>query len=120
MNKTSKKLSFLASVIGPISPPPFVGEYPDNAGGLFVFLNVVLMMLIYGAGIFVLFNLVFAGYGFISAGGNAEKIEQAWNKIWQSLLGLVIVAGSFIIAAVAGQILFRDPRALIVPRVVTP
>jgi len=72
------------------------------------------------AGIYAFFNIIIAGYAFMSAGGNPEKIANAWAKIWQTLLGLVIAAASFVLAAIFGQLIFRDPNALLQLRIFTP
>lgn len=70
-------------------------------------LNLVLQMLIVGAGIYALINLVLAGYAFLGAGGDdPKKIEAAWAKIWQTLLGLAFAAGAFVLAAIFGQLIF--------------
>jgi hypothetical protein len=72
------------------------------------------------AGIYAVLNLVLAGYGYISAGGDPKRIQDAGNKIWHSVLGLVVAAGSLVIAAVIGQILFNDPGALLRLRYFSP
>jgi len=69
------------------------------------------------AGIYAFFNIIIAGYGFLGAGGDAKKIQQAWDKIWQSALGLVIVAGSFVLAAILGWLIFKDPTAILKPKI---
>jgi len=112
--------SFVASIIGPITPPEGVIKYGDSPGGLFLFLNNIMKLLIYGAGLFTLFNIILAGYGFISANGDQKAIETAWSKIWQSLLGLVIAAGSFVLAGVIGWIVFGNPQAIIQPKIYAP
>lgn len=77
------------------------------------FLNAVINLIIVLAGIFTILNFVLAGYGYLSAGGNPQKITDAGNKILQSLVGLIIVAASFIIAAIIGKVLFNNPTALL-------
>ncbi|MFH1602188.1 MAG: hypothetical protein ABIB61_04510 [Candidatus Shapirobacteria bacterium] len=115
---------FFAATIGNIEPPaaiaPLSGGDTGTPAGLFNFIGIAIKLLIFGAGIFTLFNLIFAGFGFISAGGNSDQIEAAWAKIWQSLLGLVIVASSFILAGLIGQIIFKDTSFLLVPRLYRP
>lgn len=119
--KDKKEAFVLATIIGNISPPPVLIKYDTTSPqGLFTFLGIIIKVLIGGAGLFVLFNLIIAGYGFISAGGNSEAVGSAWAKIWQSLLGLVIVAGSIVIAGVVGLVIFKDPTALLVPKLYGP
>jgi len=90
--------------------------------GLFTILNVFFKMAIVMAGIYTLFNLILAGYGFMSAGGDPKAIQKAWDKIWQSLIGLLVVAGSLVIAVIIGYLIFGQQNALILinPRVYTP
>ena len=105
--------------IGTISLPSFF-KYGSVEGGLGKFLNNIFMLITAGAGIFALFNFIMAGYAYMSANGDKEKIEQAWSKIWQSVIGLTIVAGAFLIAALAGWILFGDPSFILKPKIYGP
>lgn len=109
------------NIFGKVQPPPGIDKYKGlTEGGLVSFLNVILNLLVVVAGLYALFNLIFAGYQFMSAGGDPKNVEAAWNKIWQSLLGLVIVAGAFLLAAVFGQLIFGSPYAILNPTLSTP
>jgi len=104
----------IAQIFGGVTPPPGVIRWGGLlGGGPTRFIQALVRLLIVGAGIFTLFNLVFAGYTFLSAGGDPKKIADAWAKIWQSLLGLTIAVGSFVLAAIFGQLLFGDYNALL-------
>ncbi|MAG60109.1 hypothetical protein CMO96_04985 [Candidatus Woesebacteria bacterium] len=105
---------------GAVSPPPGVEAHGGGPGGIINLLNVVLRLLIAIGGIYALVNIIIAGYQFISAGGDPKNIENAWGKIWQSLLGLLIIAASFIIAAVISQLIFGKADAILNPQVYTP
>lgn len=111
--------NFLAqNPFGNITPPQGISKYssnPDLAIGQL--LNTILKLLIVGAGVYALINLVLAGYAFMSAGDDAKKIEGAWAKIWQTLLGLAIAAGSFVLAAIFGQLIFGDPNFILNPKI---
>ncbi len=110
-----------AQVFGNIEPPDYIQQYNSEHGsGLIKLLNNILNLMIVGAGLFALVNFILAGYGFITAGNEPQKIEQAWAKIWQSLLGLLIVAGSFTLAAVFGRLIFGDFGAIINPEIRGP
>jgi len=105
---------------GPIDKPPGIDKYGDlttPGKGLILFVNNLLKLIIVGAGIFAFFNIIIAGYTFLGAGGDSKKVEQAWAKIWQSLLGLFFVAGSFVLAAIFGWLLFKDPLAILRPQI---
>ena len=109
------------NIFGGVSPPPGVSEYDGGKlEGLPSFINNILKLLIVGAGIYTLFNLVLAGYAFLSAGDDPKKVTAAWSKIWQSLLGLLFAAGAFVLAALFGKIIFNDPSALLQIRIFEP
>ncbi len=98
--------------------PGYVGM--TQGAGLVILLNNLIKFVIVLAGLYTFWNIIAAGYMFMSAGGEAKNITKAWDKIWQSLIGLLLVAGSFILAAVFGYIIFGDTRALLQPRIFTP
>lgn len=107
----------LADIFGTIRPPDAIkGTAEEGLGKL---LNTTLKLLIVGAGIFSLFNLVFAGYAFMSAGDDAKKVAGAWAKIWQSMLGLAIAAGAFVLAAIFGKLIFGRWDFIINPAIPT-
>lgn len=87
------------------------GELP----GIISFVNMLLRIVIAVAGIWVFLNIIIAGFGYISAGGDPKKVEQSWTKIWQSLVGLVVILASFIIAAAIGILFFQDAGAILNP-----
>lgn len=91
-----------------------------SSGGPINLLNNVLRLMIVIGGIWALLNIIIAGYGFLSAADDPKKIVAAWNKIWQSALGLLIMVISFVIAAILGYLLFKDPRAILAPNIYGP
>lgn len=93
-----------------------VPGYAGNIGqgqGLVILTNNIIKFVIVIAGLYTFWNLVMAGYGFMSAGEDAKAIGKAWAKIWQSLIGLLVVAGSFVLAGIFGWLIFGDSNALI-------
>ncbi len=111
----------MLGIIGTINEPQELNSLGGlEGGGVGSLLNLVLNILIVGAAIYTLFNFVFAGYTFLSAGGDAKKIEMAWAKIWQSILGLTIAAGAFILAAIFGYLIFGNPSFILNPTISTP
>lgn len=81
-----------------------------------VFLNSLLKLVFIAAGLWGFLNLILAGYQFMTAGGDPKKVGEAWARIWQSLLGLLIIVSSFLIAAIMGILLFKDPAAILQPK----
>lgn len=108
-----------SEIIGNVKSPPGVTT-SLRGGGLRDFINSIILLLIVGAGIYAVINIVMAGYAFMSAGDDPKKIAAAWQKIWQTFLGLAVAAGAFVLAAIFGQILFGNPRALLQLRIFTP
>lgn len=111
-----------ANPFGQVTPPQGV-NIPAAAtpgGEIITLLNIILKLLVTAGGIYALINIIISGYGFISAGGDPKAITSAWAKIWQSLLGLTIIAGSFLLAAIFGQLIFKDPGAILNPKLYTP
>lgn len=104
---------------GPITAPGPLLNFGDIQGGPGKFLTLIFRLMIVGGGIFSLFNIILAGYAFLSAGDDPKKIEGAWAKIWQSLIGLSFIAGSFVLAAIFGKLLFGDFDAIINPEIPT-
>ena len=100
----------IAQIFGTVNAPPGVSAYDD---GLTQFISNIVKLLIVGAGIFALFNLVTAGYAFMSAGGDPKKIADAWAKIWQTLLGLILAASAVVLAAIFGRLIFGNANALL-------
>ena len=112
----------IAVDFGNVEPPPVVNSLAPGGdiSGLQVLLNIVLRTLIAGAGIYAVISIVLAGYVYISAGGDSKKISDATNKIWHSVLGLIVAAGAFVLAGILGQILFGDSNAILQLRYFTP
>jgi hypothetical protein len=109
------------SVFGsPIAvPSPLANFGLVEKGGLGNFLNLAMKLMIIGAAVFALFNLILAGYAFMSAGEDPKKMAGAWAKIWQTMLGLLFAAGSFLLAAIFGKLIFGDWNAILNPSIPT-
>lgn len=83
--------------------------------GPVILMNSVLKIVFIIAGLWAFINFIIAGYGFMSAGGESKNISKAWDRIWQSFIGLLFIVGSFLLAAIAGVLLFHDPTAILQP-----
>ena len=109
-----------SDIFGPITKPDILKNIPDiQSGGIGAVLSLVLKLLIVVAGLYALFNLIIAGYAFMSAGDDPKKVAGAWAKIWQTLLGLAVAAGAFVLAAIFGQLIFGDSTFLLKPKIPT-
>lgn len=108
----------LLQVFGPIASPTALGNFGNvESGGIGRLLNLIFNLLLVGGGIFALFNLILAGYAFLSAGDDSKKLEGAWGRIWQTAIGLVFMAGAFVLAAIFGKLIFGDWNAILNPSI---
>lgn len=108
----------LPSIVGSVENP--INSSYAGLGGVGLFITNIIRLLFVAAGVFALFNFLTAGFEYINAGGDSKKLEKAWSKIWQSLMGLVIMASSFAIASVIGYILFGSSFNLLSPTIYGP
>lgn len=84
--------------------------------GVMTLMNSLLKIVFVIAGLWAFINFIVAGYGFISAGGDSKAVGKAWDRIWQSFMGLLFIVGSFLLAAIAGVLLFHDATAILQPK----
>ncbi|MCX6791740.1 MAG: hypothetical protein NT149_01750 [Candidatus Gottesmanbacteria bacterium] len=106
----------VGTVANPL-PPAYQGI---ASGGLILFLTNILRLVFVAAGMFAFINLILAGFQFMGAGGDSKAIEKAWGKIWQSLMGLILVVGSFALAALFGYLLFGNAGFILNPKIYGP
>lgn len=106
---------------GTVKVPDGLSAYGAEPGPAFgKLIQFGLRALVVGAGIYALFNLVLAGYSFMSAGDDSKKVSGAWSQISQTLIGLAFAAGAFVLAAMIGQLLFGNALFLLQPSIPTP
>ncbi len=104
----------MLGIFGNILPPDGVSQYITKAGGdpgdaLFFFINNIIKMAGVVAGIYAVIQFIMAGYTYISANGDPKMMERAWAMIWQSMLGLLVIGASFVLAAVIGKLTGINP-----------
>jgi len=93
----------MISVFGKITNPTEYGTDIDKGQGLFTFLSNVFKFAAVAGGIYMIVQIILAGFDYINASGDVKKTEAAWAKIWQSIVGLLIISSAFIIAGVVGR-----------------
>lgn len=112
-----------SEIVGEIDPGSAFKPYGDVAatgGGIILFFSNILRLLFVVAGIYSFLNFIVAGFQYMSAGGDSKALTAAWARIWQSLVGLVVIVGSFALAALFGQLIFGDPRFILNPKIYGP
>lgn len=102
-------------VVGQPAAVQNLGSISDGGPGKLI--QTFIWLLIAGAGIYALFNFILAGYSFLGAGSDAKKVQDAWKKIWQSVLGLAVAAGAITIAALIGKLIFGEFDFLLNPQI---
>jgi hypothetical protein len=113
--------AFAAEIVGKISNPlTKYGSYNETGGGIIGLFTNVLRLVFVIAGIYALINFIIAGYQYMTAAGDSKALTAAWARIWQTLLGLVIIVGSFALAAVFGYIIFGDAGFILRPTIYGP
>jgi hypothetical protein len=106
----------IAQSFGTVAAPPQISGFGTDPGAVIgKLIQYSIWLLILGATIYALFNFLLAGYAFMSAGDDSKKVAGAWAKIWQTALGLAVAAGSFVLAAIFGQLIFGDPAFILNP-----
>jgi hypothetical protein len=103
---------------GCITPP--IAPLTDPVSGMIPLFNNIVKLAMVGAGLYAFINIILAGYTFLGAGGDAKKVQQAWDKISQSMIGVMFVVGSLVLAAIFGWIFFKDPTAILNPKIYGP
>jgi len=121
MNKLAQ-----SKIFGDIEVPEALKGFIGSTGtaghpeGMIILFNNILRLLVVAAGIFALINFILAGYSFMNAGTDPKKMELAWAKIWQSMVGLLVIVASFALAALIGLILFGRADAILKPAIYGP
>ncbi len=110
---------YAETVVGRVQVPAPFNAYGgiENVG---LFISNILRILFVIGGILALFSFVIAGFEYITAAGDAKKLASAWDRIWQSLLGLIILVGSFAIISFFGYLIFGDAGFIFNPQVFGP
>ncbi len=109
--------NLVGSIQSPLDQTGY-GSVQTGAVGLFI-TNVIRLFFVV-AGIYALFNFLIAGFAYINAGGDSKKLASAWDRIWQSLLGLIIIVGSFAIASLFGYLIFGRADFILNPTIYGP
>lgn len=107
-------------IIGTVKNPLPTAYQGVASGGLILFFTNILRLVFVAAGILAFFNLIIAGFQYMQAGGDAKALQAAWDRIWQSLLGLILIVGSFALAALFGYIIFGDATFILNPKIYAP
>lgn len=108
-----------SSIIGTsIKNPTKYASLTD--GGLTSFITNIISFSFVIAGVVALFNFIIAGYQYMNAGGDTKQLNAAWARIWQSLVGLIILAAAFAIISLVSLIMFGNASFILNPQIYGP
>jgi len=69
------------------------------------------------AGIWFFFMIIIGAYGYLTAGGDSKKIEEATKKITSALTGLIVIVLAYAFISLIGKLLgfpqILDPQEII-------
>jgi hypothetical protein len=100
-------------VVGTIELPKGI---PSDIGKTGDFITTIVRFFLILGGLFTLWQFLSGGLLYITSGGDKAKVSEASNKITMSIVGLVIMAASFVIIAIISQLLFGDFTAILIPK----
>jgi hypothetical protein len=109
----------MASLIGETIKSP-VKSYGDVGSGLSTFITNVITIIFAAAGIFAFFNLMIAGFSYVTSAGDAKKIEAATAQINMSLIGLVVMVAAAAVTGIISYLLFGSATAILAPSITGP
>lgn len=110
----------MASTFGTIKNPLPASSYGNVDTGLPLFITNVIKLIFAAAGLFAFFNLLLAGFYYITSGGDSKKIEAASYSINMSLIGLVVMVAAGAITGIVSYLLFGSATAILAPSITGP
>lgn len=92
----------------------------ESSMGISAFISNIITIIFAAAGLFAFFNLMIAGFSYISAGGDEKKILAATQSINMSLIGLVVMVAAAAITGIVSYLLFGSATAILSPSISGP
>lgn len=92
------------------------GANANPLGNILNLISSVVGFMTIAACIWFLFQILYSGYEWTSAGGDTKKIADARSRMTHAFMGMVIVVGAWSLLAVTGQ--FFGFNTLVDPNVV--
>ncbi|MBI5151531.1 MAG: hypothetical protein HZA34_03065 [Candidatus Pacebacteria bacterium] len=108
-----------STFFGTITPPAAIADYGASGGLITLTTNLLRMAIIVG-GLIALYNIVMAGYTYLTSAGDAKAHEKVMSKLNMSLWGLVIMILAPALMALTGFLLFKDATFFVSPVIQGP
>lgn len=113
--------------IGTIETPPGVDKYQDAAKaktgadiGILYFISNLVKVFAVVAGLWTVFNIVLAGYTYLTSSGDAKAHQQVQTQVTNSVIGLMLIVLTFTFGGLIGYIFFGDAGFILNPHLPTP
>jgi len=108
-------------IIGTIALPSGIPGSTATGGvaGTGAFLSNIIRAIIIVAGLYTLFQFLLGGFALISSNGDKAKISEGTQKIQMSIVGMIVIAASFVIIAIVSQLLFGSFTYILIPKLQT-
>lgn len=110
------------SVFGEIEAPAGVSNFNDDAEGgigILIFISNMIKFSSVIAGIWVMFNFIFAGFTYVTSNGDSSAYGKIGEKLSLSVTGLVLIVAAYTIAGIISLIIFGDATYIINPQIPT-
>ena len=94
-------------LFGTVTPPAPAAPFTQGSGqqGIQVFLTNIIGIIYSVAGVIFVFMIIFSAFQWMTSGGDKEAIGKARSRLTHSIIGIVLLALTFVILNVLGQIL---------------
>ena len=109
----------LYGFFGTITQPSPLDGY-GTSGQIIPFINNMMVFVSVVGGLIALFNIVFAGFQYITSNGDTKTHEKVMQKFNMSILGLLLLVSAPIIMGIIGWVLFGNATYFLNPKLVTP
>jgi hypothetical protein len=114
-----------ADFIGTIEKPEGLEAFDTAAGGgenigLLIFISNLVKVGTVVAGIWVMFNIIFAGWMYITGSGDSGVHGKVKDSITNSIIGLIVMVAAYTIMGMVGLLLFGRADYFLNPTLPTP
>lgn len=106
-----------SSIFGTIQAPPGVDDFVSSGGGggLIVFINNMMIVAVIIGGLIALFNVLSAGYTYLTAGSDSKAYEKVVTALTNSLWGIALIILAPALLGIVGFVFFRDAMYFLSP-----
>ncbi len=112
-----------SDAIGTINIPPGSDRWQAKAQaegyniGLIYFVSNMITLFTVVMGVWVIFNIILAGFVLFQASGDAGAFEKVRNQVTQSVIGLMLIVIAYTATGVIGLIFFGDAGIFLNPQI---